>query len=89
MGAAIMQEGVPVAYWSKKLNAAQRNYTVGEKELLSVVEVLKEFKTMLYGCPDLNVYTDHLNNSFTTDLSNQSQRVIRWGIYLQEFGVKL
>ncbi|GAX21143.1 hypothetical protein FisN_UnNu089, partial [Fistulifera solaris] len=89
MGAVIMQEGAPVAYWSKKLNAAQRNYTVGEKELLSVVEVLKEFKTMLYGCPDLHVYTDHLNNVGSSDLSTQSQRVIRWGLFLEEFGIKL
>lgn len=33
MGAAIFQEGVPVAFFSKKLNSAQRNYSVGEKEL--------------------------------------------------------
>ena len=89
MGAAIMQNNVPVAYWSKKLNAAQKNYTVGEKELLSIVEVLKEFKTMLYGCPNLHVYTDHLNNVFTSDMTNQSQRVIRWGLFLEEFGVQL
>jgi hypothetical protein len=89
MGAAIMQEGVPVAYWSKKLNAAQRNYTVGEKELLSIVEVLKEFKTMLYGCPDLHVYTDHLNNVPTSDMTTQSKRVIRWNLFLEDFGVQL
>ncbi|CAJ1960596.1 unnamed protein product [Cylindrotheca closterium] len=43
MGADIMQEGKPVAYWSRKLNAAQRNYSVMEKEMLAVVHCLKEF----------------------------------------------
>ena len=32
MGAVILQEGKPVAYWSRKLNPAQKNYSVIEKE---------------------------------------------------------
>jgi hypothetical protein len=30
LGSVIMQEGKPVAFFSRKLNAAQRNYTMGE-----------------------------------------------------------
>lgn len=41
LGSAIMQESVPVAFYSRKLNAAQTHYTTGEKELLSIIETLK------------------------------------------------
>ena len=86
LGAAIFQNGKPVAFYSRKLNAAQKNYTVGEKELLSAVETLKEFRNMLYGCADITIYTDHKNNTFQTI---HTQRVIRWRLFLEDFGVKL
>jgi hypothetical protein len=42
--AVIMQDGTPITFYSRKLNLAQ--YTTIEKELLSVVETLKIFRTI-------------------------------------------
>ncbi len=52
------------AYFFQYDKPAQLKYTVGDKELLSIVMVLTEFCTMLLGAV-LHIHNDHLN--ITTD----------------------
>ena len=83
LGSVIKQHGHPVAYYSHKLNSAQRNYTTIEKELLSIVETFKEFHTILLGS-SIRVHTDHKNlTHWLTDFT--TQRVLCWHLLLEEF----
>ena len=88
MGAAIIQDGHPVAYWSNKLSDIQKGYNTTEKQLLATVMCMKEYHNILYGgvinC--INVYTDHKNLTFNT-LS--APRVMRWKMFLEQYNINL
>ena len=49
LGAVISQDNKPIAFYSRKLNPAQVNYTTTERELLSIVETLKVLRNILLG----------------------------------------
>jgi RNase H-like domain found in reverse transcriptase len=49
LGSVIKQNKRPVAYYSRKLTSTQQRYTTIEKEILSVVETLRTFRSFLLG----------------------------------------
>ena len=51
----MIQTGKPTAFYSRKRTKPQQRYTVMEKELLSIVKTLKEFRTILLG-QQLKIY---------------------------------
>ncbi len=63
MGAVIIQQKFPAAYWLRKLTKTQQNHHTMEKELLFIVMFLEEFRYMLLGA-ELFICTDHKNLTF-------------------------
>ncbi len=82
LGAVIMQNDRPLAFYSRKLNSAQKRYTSGEQELLSIVETLKEFKNILLD-QKLIGHMDHKNLLYQ---KMSTDRIIRWRLLIEEFG---
>ena len=85
LGACISQNGKPIAFYSHKLNPAQTRYTTTERELLSIVEVLKEFRNILLG-QEIHINTGHENLIY--NMLN-SDRVMQWRLYIEEYSSDL
>jgi hypothetical protein len=82
LGACIMQESEPVAYYSEKLNSAQINYATIDKQLFCVVATLRKFHSMLLGA-ELHVHTDHKN---ILSIGDSSQQRLCWISYADKYG---
>ena len=72
---------MPIAFYSCKLNSAQRNYITTEQELLAIVETLKEFKNILLG-QLIRVYTNH---KILTYKNFNNARVIQWRMVIEDY----
>ena len=57
-----------------KKSPTQVNYTTKKRELLSIVETLKELRNILLG-KQIKVYTDHTNLRYKSFIT---ERFIRW-----------
>jgi hypothetical protein len=82
LGAVIPQDDTHIAFYSRKLNSAQKRYTTGEQELLSIFETLREFCNTLLGYKII-VHTDH---KIITYAKSTSDRVMRWRLLIEELG---
>jgi transposase InsO family protein len=76
----------PVAYYSRKLIAAERRYDTHDKELLAVVESVKEWKRYLQPLDaPFCLITDHHNLKWFMTTKTLSPRQVRWAEVLSGF----
>jgi hypothetical protein len=69
----------PIAYLSRKLNSAGRNYPVHEKELLAIVHAVRQWRHHLQGAQHtVTVLTDHVTLRYFHQQPKLSQRQVRW-----------
>ncbi|MCP3663135.1 MAG: DDE-type integrase/transposase/recombinase, partial [Gammaproteobacteria bacterium] len=74
----------PVAYASRTLTKAERNYAVVELEALGVVWAVAHFRCYLFG-RHFEIYTDHSPLKWIMTTTNPSGKLQRWSLALQEY----
>lgn len=88
LGAVLSQNGQVVEYASRILNAAERNYSTTDRELLAVVWAVEKWRQYLYAQP-FTVLTDHRPITYLNSVKEPKGRMARWLARLQEYNVRL
>ncbi|KAG8871131.1 hypothetical protein FRB98_001016, partial [Tulasnella sp. 332] len=94
-GAILSQRGEdgklhPIAYASKSLTPAERNYDVYDLELLAIYEAFRDWRQYLEGANgQTTVVTNHANLETFMTTKEPSQRQARWSLFLAGFDFKI
>ena len=80
----------PVAYISKSLNEAERNYEIHDKEMLAIIRCLEAWRHFLEGAKgQFEIWTDHKNLEYFMKAQKLNRRQARWSLYLSRFDFAL
>jgi hypothetical protein len=78
----------PIAFLSKKMLPAERNYPVHEQELLAIIVALRSWRHYLHGAP-FSIVTDHKSLQYFQSQPHLSARQTRWLDLMAEFDFKI
>ncbi|KAI2667107.1 Transposon Tf2-6 polyprotein [Labeo rohita] len=77
---------VPCAFFSHKLSPAERNYDVGNRELLAIKLALEEWRHWLEGSlHPFTILTDHRNLEYLRSARVLNHRQARWSLFFTRF----
>ncbi len=76
----------PCAFFSHRLSPAERNYDIGNRELLAVKLALEEWRHWLEGSGvPFVVWTDHKNLEYIQSAKHLNSRQARWALFFGRF----
>jgi hypothetical protein len=80
----------PVAFWSYKLKAAERNYSATELELMALVLSTKEWRAYLHGSPHhIQLLSDHKPLMYLNGKEQLGQRLTNWNEKLCDYSFQI
>ena len=93
LGATLQQDhgrGLqPVAYRSKKLSPAERNYDVREREFMAILDACSHWRHYLHSDEPFVLKSDHSSLVHYMTMPNLTGRLARWVLKMQDFNCKL
>ena len=89
LGAALLQNGQPLAYASRALTPTKTSYAQIEKELLAIVFACEKFDAYIFGRDVVKVESDHkpLESIFRKELCLAPKRLQRMLLRLQKYSL--
>ncbi|KAL0195404.1 hypothetical protein M9458_008976, partial [Cirrhinus mrigala] len=76
----------PCAFFSHKLSPAEKNYDVGNRELLAIKLALEEWRHWLEGASNpFVILTDHKNLEYLRSAKVLNHRQARWALFFTRF----
>ncbi|XP_033138902.1 uncharacterized protein LOC117131538, partial [Brassica rapa] len=84
IGAVLMQEKRPIAYFSEKLGGATLNYATYDKELYALVRALQTWQHYLWP-KEFVIHTDHESLKYLKSQNKLSKRHARWVEFIETF----
>ena len=80
----------PIAYYSRRLNSAEVNYPIHDKEMLAIVSCLREWQAELQSVSKpFKIFTDHKNLSYFSTKRLLNERQVRYNDLIQRFNFEL
>lgn len=76
---------ISTSYYLKKINLVERNYDIYDKELLTIVKTLKEFRAKLMLVNNMLILTDYKNLEYFTTTKVLTLRQVRQSKKLATF----
>ena len=91
LGAALLQDGQPVAFASRTLTTTERGYAQIGKECLAIVFACMHFNQYIFGRKSINVQSDHkpLETIFKKPLTAPPKRLQGMLLCLQKFNLEV
>ena len=91
LGAALLQDGQPVAFASRTLTPTERGYAQIEKECLAIVFSCDRFNQYIYGRESVHAQSDHkpLETIFVKPLTAAPKRLQGMLLRLQKFNLEV